>query len=414
PHARVGDVSTQSLSPAASGRSLSSISGSFSLEVTEEEASSVAATHVACFSTAQYVKDFFSAPLLRYFPASEMIEAPLDKETAKLAAGFDAVVVFVNDFVSAEDFFSAPLLRYFPASEMIEAPLDKETAKLAAGFDAVVVFVNDFVSAEVVKVLAKGGVRLIALRCAGYDRVDLAECAKHGIRVVRVPSYSPESVAEHAVALIFALNRHLHEAHLRTRMGNYSLSGLVGVELKRKGIGCKVIAHDVRPNPTVEGMGIPYVSLDEMLPQCDVISLHCPLLPSTRYIINSESISRMKPGVMVINVSRGGLIDSDALFDALEAGQIGSLGLDVYENEDSLFFVDHTMYETQQRMSKWDRKFKTLLSYPQVLVTPHSAFLTKEALTAIAATTCQNIADFVLDRPLVNEVKAPVAAKVPA
>ncbi|GIM00560.1 hypothetical protein Vretimale_5555, partial [Volvox reticuliferus] len=307
-----------------------------------------------------------------------------------------------------------------------QPPLDKDTAKLAAGFDVVVAFVNDFVTAEVAEVLGKGGVQLIALRCAGFDRVDLAACAHHRIRVVRVPTYSPESVAEHAVALMFALNKHLHVAHLRTRMGNYALSGLVGVELQKKvvgvigtgaigtqacrilqGIGCNVLAHDVYPNATVEGMGIPYLSLDDMLPQCDIISLHCPLVPSTRHLVNKDSIKRMKRGVMLINVSRGGLIESDALFDALENGQIGSLGLDVYENEGGLFFVDYTMYDTQMRMQKWDRKFKTLLSYPQVLVTPHSAFLTQEALFNIATTTCQNIADFVLGKPLANEVKLP-------
>ncbi|KAG2493320.1 hypothetical protein HYH03_008455 [Edaphochlamys debaryana] len=322
---------------------------------------------------------------------------------------------------------------FFPNSSFVEPALDKDTAKLAEGYDVVCIFVNDFLSAEVAEVLAKCGVKLVALRCAGYDRVDVAACAKHGIKVCRVPTYSPESVAEHAVALLFALNRHLHTANIRVRIGNYSLSGLVGMQLKGKvvgvvgtgaigyeacrifkGIGCNVIAYDVRPNPKVEALGIKYASLDEMLSKCDIVSLHCPLLPSTRHLVNKETLAKMKDGVVLINVSRGGLIDSDAVIDALEEGKIGALGLDVYENEQDLFFQDHTMYETTQRMGKWDRKFKILTSYPQVLVTPHSAFLTREALSNIAATTVQNIADFKLGRPLVCEVTPPAPAPAPA
>ncbi|GLC50489.1 hypothetical protein PLESTB_000385200 [Pleodorina starrii] len=372
------------LSSGSSCSSLSSMTASFHLsDVSDDEATEIAETRIICFSAAQYVKDFLAGPMLKYYPNTAFVEPPLDKDTAQLAEGFDVVVVFVNDFVTA----------------------------------------------EVAEVLARGGVKLVALRCAGFDRVDVEACTRLGIRVVRVPTYSPESVAEHAVALIFALNRHLHEAHLRTRMGNYALSGLVGVELTRKvvgvigtgaigvqacrilkGIGCQVLAYDVYRNPKVEAMGIPYVSLDEMLPRADILTLHCPLLPSTTHLINRDTIQRMKRGAMLINVSRGGLIESDALFDALESGQIGALGLDVYENEGGLFFVDFTMYETQTRMRNWDRKFKTLLSYPQVLVTPHSAFLTQEALLNIATTTCQNIADWNLGKALPNEVKPPAPA----
>ncbi|EFJ43869.1 hypothetical protein VOLCADRAFT_65549, partial [Volvox carteri f. nagariensis] len=307
--------------------------------------------------------------------------------------------------------------------------LDKDTAQLADGFDVVVAFVNDFVTAEVVEVLARGGVKLVALRCAGFDRVDVSACARHGIRVARVPTYSPETSPalpqyRHRYGTRTAPPfRHLHEAHIRTRMGNYSLSGLVGFEMGRKvvgvigtgaigiqacrilkGIGCTVLAYDVYHNPKVEAMGIPYVSLEEMLPKCDIITLHCPLLPSTRHLINRETVQHMKPGAMLINVSRGGLIESEALFDALESGQIGALGLDVYENEGGLFFV--------VRLGGIAVGLWTLLSYPQVLVTPHSAFLTQEALFNIATTTCQNIADFVLGKPLVNEVKPPAPATV--
>nr|4ZGS_A Chain A, Putative D-lactate dehydrogenase [Chlamydomonas reinhardtii]4ZGS_B Chain B, Putative D-lactate dehydrogenase [Chlamydomonas reinhardtii]4ZGS_C Chain C, Putative D-lactate dehydrogenase [Chlamydomonas reinhardtii]4ZGS_D Chain D, Putative D-lactate dehydrogenase [Chlamydomonas reinhardtii]4ZGS_E Chain E, Putative D-lactate dehydrogenase [Chlamydomonas reinhardtii]4ZGS_F Chain F, Putative D-lactate dehydrogenase [Chlamydomonas reinhardtii]4ZGS_G Chain G, Putative D-lactate dehydrogen len=361
------------------GSPVSTVEDTGRVELTPQEAAKVATTRCICYSTTQYVKDFLAGPMQKVFTDTYFVEPPLDKDTAQLARGYDVAVLFVNDRADA----------------------------------------------SVIKELAKAGVKLIALRCAGFDRVDLHACAEHGVRVVRVPTYSPESVAEHAVALIFALNRHLTDAYIRVRMGNYSLSGLVGVEMRHKvvgvvgtgaigqqaarilkGIGCKVFAYDIKPNPAVEAMGIPYVSLDELLAMSDIVTLHCPLLPSTRQLINKESIQKMKKGVMLINVSRGGLIDSAALFDALESGQIGALGLDVYENEGGLFFVDHTKFDPSVRMQKWDRQFRTLLSYPQVLVTPHTAFLTEEALNNICTTTIQNIADYVLDRPLGNEVKA--------
>lgn len=365
--------------PAAAKSTSSSMGSIVSIEYDETQAHKLREVRVASFSSVQYVKDFLRPSMDTYFPLTTFIEAKLDADTARLAAGCEVVVVFVNDVL---------------------------TEQVAAA-------------------LASAGVKLVALRCAGFDRVDLAACAMHGIRVVRVPTYSPASVAEHAVALMFALNRNLTTSHFRVMQGNYTLSGLVGFQMKDKvvgvvgtgaigveacriikGIGCKVLAYDVRPNPLVEAMGIPYVSMEELLSKSDITTLHCPLLPSTRHLINSESMSRMKPGMMLINVSRGGLIESKALFDALENGQIGSLGLDVYENEGDLFFENFTVYEAGQRMAKWDRQFKSLLAYPQVIVTPHSAFLTKEALSNIATTTCQNIADYLMGRPLTNEVVA--------
>jgi D-lactate dehydrogenase len=228
-----------------------------------------------------------------------------------------------------------------------------------------------------------------------------------------------------AVALMFALNRHLHNSYLRVMQGNYALSGLVGNQMFEKtvgvvgtgaigleavrilrGIGCKVLAYDIRPNPKVLELGATYMQIEEMLPLCDIITLHCPLLPSTYHLIDKKKIDLMKPGTMLINTSRGGLIDSDALFDGLESDHIGALGLDVYENESKLFFRDFTVFDSNVRMKNWDRRLKTLLTYPNVIVTPHSAFLTREALLNIAQTTIENISNWAQDKDLgINEVK---------
>jgi len=302
------------------------------------------------------------------------------------------------------------MLSMFPRSTFFEARLEPDSAPLASGYDAVVAFVNDDCSAKTLQILSDGGVKMIAMRCAGYDRVDLRAASELGITVARVPTYSPQSVAEHAVALMFTLCRNMHRAYNRVKMGNYALSGLVGFQLYKKivgvvgtgaigqeacrilkGIGCKVIAYDVKPNPAVEAMGIEYMPLDEMLPLCDIVTLHCPLLPSTRHIINKDRLAIMKPGALLVNVSRGGLVDSDALPDALRSGQLGALGLDVYESEDSLFFNDFTQLDVKDRMQFWDERLQTIMNYPQVLVSPHSAFLTYEALDAIATDTLHNI-----------------------
>lgn len=306
----------------------------------------------------------------------------------------------------------------------IDARLDISTADLAKGSPVCCLFVNDDCSEKVVKKLAKNGVKMIAMRCAGFDRVDLTACATYGIKVARVPTYSPTSVAEHAVALLMALNRRLTQAYMRVQQGNYSLSPLVGSELRGKtvgvmgtgaigveacrifkGIGMKVLAYDIRPNPAVEAMDIPYLSIEEILPQADVVSLHVPLLPSTYELMNKPRIEMMKEGSFLLNVSRGGLVNSDELIRGLERGQLAGIGLDVWENEGDLFFTDWSDMDMNIRMKYWDRKFKTLLSYPQVLVTPHSAFLTYEALANIGSTTVQNVTEFLSGQPLTNELQ---------
>ena len=320
-----------------------------------------------------------------------------------------------------KDFMTEPLLSIFPLTRFINARLDSSTARLAQGCDVVNIFVNDVCDKEVIHILKKEGIKLISLRCAGYDRVDVEEARNLGIRVVRVPTYSPQSVAEHAVAHMFALNRSLAHAHERVLQGNYSLNGLVGFEMYKKvvgvigtgaigyeaarilkGIGCEVIAYDLYPNPRIADLGISYKSLEEILPIADIITLHCPLLPSTYHLIDKEKIMMMKPGAMLINVSRGGLIDTDALFEGLDSGIIGSVGLDVYENEGDIFFIDYTMYDTRtrMRMKSCNRQLNTLMAYPQVLVTPHSAFLTEEALYNIVNTTIENITKWALCEPI--------------
>ncbi|CAD7698434.1 unnamed protein product [Ostreobium quekettii] len=262
------------------------------------------------------------------------------------------------------------------------------------------------------------------MRCAGYDRVDIKAANERGIKVVRVPTYSPESVAEHAVSLGLAINRKLHLAYNRVWQGNYTLSGLVGNEVHgktigvvgtgsigtcvcsiMKGFGCKVLAHDLKPNSRCIDMGVEYVSLEELLSSSHVVSLHCPLLPSTFHIINRERLALMKPNAMLINVSRGGLVDTDALLEAVEYGKIGGCAMDVYENEGNLFDTDFSSYTSEERVRNWDRRFAMLKSYPNVLITPHSAFLTVEALNNIANTTRDNLAAFATGQPLENEVK---------
>jgi len=321
-------------------------------------------------------------------------------------------------------FFEEKLLGTFPGTEFFTTQLDPQTASLARGFDAVCLFVNDNCSGETIEALVAGGVKVIAMRCAGYDRVDIKAANKHGIKVVRVPTYSPESVAEHAVSLGLAINRKLHLAYNRVWQGNYTLSGLVGNEVHgktigvvgtgsigtcvcsiMKGFGCNVIANDLKPDPHCVAMGVKYVSLEELLASAHVVSLHCPLLPSTFHIINRERLALMKPNAMLINVSRGGLVDTDALLEAVETGKIGGCAMDVYENEGNLFFNDFTCYTSEERVKNWDRRFAMLKSYPNVLITPHSAFLTVEALNSIANTTQENLLAFATGQPLDNEVK---------
>ncbi|OZG75418.1 hydroxyacid dehydrogenase [Hahella sp. CCB-MM4] len=287
-----------------------------------------------------------------------------------------------------------------------EAHLNPQTAVLAKGFDAVCCFVNDTLDAETIATLGSVGVRMIAMRCAGFNNVDLDAARQAGIRVARVPEYSPYAVAEHAVALILDLNRNIHRAYNRVRENDYSLSGLLGFDLHGKtvgvigtgkigvafarimaGFGCRVLASDPFENPALQGVA-EYVELDCLFREADIISLHCPLLPQTHHLINAETISQMKRGVMIINTSRGGLIDTPAVIDGLKSEQVGYLGLDVYEEEAELFFEDYSNVLLQ------DDVFARLLTFPNVVITGHQAFFTQEALSAIAEVTVKNLNAF--------------------
>jgi D-lactate dehydrogenase len=299
-----------------------------------------------------------------------------------------------------------------------ELRLTATTAPLAAGFPCVCVFINDQLQAQTLHQLAEQGTRLIALRSAGFNNVDLATAAQLGLTVVRVPAYSPYAVAEHAVGLILMLNRKLHRAYNRVREDNFALEGLLGFDLHSatvgivgtgkiglcfaqimKGFGCRLLAHDVYQNPDCLALGVEYMSLAQLLSMSDIVSLHCPLIPETHHLINAESIRQLKRGSMLINTSRGGLIDTDAVITAIKSGQIGYLGIDVYEQEEDLFFEDLSDTIIQ------DDTFQLLQSFPNVVITAHQAFFTKEALSNIAETTLSNIADFEAGRPCTNKVE---------
>ncbi len=281
--------------------------------------------------------------------------------------------------------------------------LDVKTVELAKGFDSVIVFVNDELSKEVIDKLYAYGVKLIALRCAGFNNVDVKAAYKK-IHVVRVPAYSPEAVAEHAIAMLLTSVRRIHKAYNRTREFNFSINGLVGFNLHDKtvgvvgmgkigkafakiclGFGMKVIAYDKYPS---EIPGVEFMSQEEVLKNSDIISLHCPLTEDNHHLINKESIAQMKKGVVIINTSRGGLIDAEALLDGIKSRQIGAACLDVYEEESDLFFDDRSGHILQ------DDILARLLSMPNVILTSHQAFLTREALEAIADTTLTNIRGF--------------------
>jgi D-lactate dehydrogenase len=292
------------------------------------------------------------------------------------------------------------------------ARLTLDTVALAEAYEVVCAFINDDLSAPVLEQLAAGGTQLIALRSAGFNHVDLAAAQHLGLSVVRVPAYSPHAVAEHAVALILSLNRHLHRACNRTRDGDFSLHGLTGFDLVGKtvgvvgtgqigatfarimaGFGCKLLAYDPYPNPQVEALGARYLPLDALLAEAHIISLHCPLNDDTRHLINPASLSRMQRGAMLINTGRGALVNTPALIDALKSGQLGYLGLDVYEEEAQLFFEDRSDLPLQ------DDVLARLLTFPNVVVTAHQAFLTREALGAIAQTTLDNISGWATGSP---------------
>lgn len=289
----------------------------------------------------------------------------------------------------------------------LEPRLTAETAALADGFDAVCAFVNDDLGAPVLKGLAKRGVRLAALRSAGFNHVDLATARRLDLSVVRVPGYSPHGVAEHAVALILALNRKIHRAYNRVRENNFALNGLLGFDVNGRtvgvvgtgqigtefakimvGFGCHVVATDPYPNGTCRDLGVDYVELPELLERSEIVALHCPLTPETYHLIDSSALDQMHHGVMLINTSRGALIDTAAVIEGLKDGRIGNLGLDVYEEEADLFFED-----LSDRVVH-DDVFSRLLTFPNVLVTGHQAFFTREAITNIAETTIANISAF--------------------
>jgi D-lactate dehydrogenase len=300
-----------------------------------------------------------------------------------------------------------------------EPRLTERTAPLAAGFDAVCAFVNDELSRPVLERLASAGTRLIALRSAGFNHVDLPASEELGLTVARVPAYSPFAVAEHTMALMLALNRKTHRAYNRVREGNFNLDGLLGFDMRGRtcgivgtgkigvivaeilrGFGCRLIGFDPHPNPDCEALGLHYVALGELFAASDIVTLHCPLTPETYHIIDDAAVAAMRPGVMLINTGRGALVDARAVIQGLKSGRIGYLGLDVYEEESDLFFEDLSSTVIQ------DDVFSRLLTFPNVLITGHQGFFTAEALTNIAETTIANISAFGTGRGELHTVPA--------
>ena len=318
-----------------------------------------------------------------------------------------------RDFLDVANAAAGHRITYF------DVPLERETAALACGHDAVCIFVNDKADAGVLEALSSGGTRLVALRCTGFNNVDLQAAARVGLKVVRVVTYSPYSVAEHAVALLLAINRKIHRAYNRTRDSNFSLDGLMGFDLHGKtvavvgtgkigrvfaqimlGFGCEVIGYDKYPSPEFEALGVRYAKPGEIGARADIISLHCPLTPETHHIINADTLARAKRGALLINTSRGGLVDTEAAIEALKSGQLGGLAIDVYEQEADLFFRDLSSAIIS------DDVFQRLLSFPNVIVTGHQAFFTREAVSTICETTINSINEFAAGQPLSNEIVA--------
>ncbi|MEO0531238.1 MAG: 2-hydroxyacid dehydrogenase [Planctomycetota bacterium] len=288
----------------------------------------------------------------------------------------------------------------------VEARLTEETVGLADGYDAACAFVNDQLDRPVIARLAELGVKAIALRCAGFNNVDLDAAKEHDIAVVRVPAYSPHAVAEHAVGLILSLNRNLHRAYGRVRDGNFALNGLLGFDLEGctvgvvgtgqigsvfarilAGFGCKLLGYDKYENDDCKRLGLEYVELDQLFAESHIVSLHCPLTPETHHLIDSHAIEQMKPGVMIINTSRGAIVDTQAVIDGLKSKKVGHLGIDVYEEEADVFFEDLSDEAIP------DDTLARLLTFPNVLVTGHQGFFTHEALTCIAETTLANLTE---------------------
>jgi len=295
--------------------------------------------------------------------------------------------------------------------------LGPDTVSLATGFPAISVFVNDLVDGDVLKHLAAGGTKLVATRSTGFNHIDLAAAKALGMKVVRVSDYSPNSVAEFAVGLLLALNRKIPRAYNRTRDGNFELDGLMGFDLVGRtvavigtgkigtifarimaGFGCKLIGFDVNHSLEFEKIGGRYAAAEDVQAEADVISLHCPLTPQTHHIVNARTLARVKKGALLINTSRGGLVDTEAAIEALKSGQLGGIAIDVYEQEASLFFRDLSSTVIQ------DDVIQRLVSFPNVIVTGHQAFFTREALGTIMDTTLASISDFAAGRPLINEI----------
>lgn len=301
--------------------------------------------------------------------------------------------------------------------EFYETHLGPHIVNVIDTTDAVCVFVNDRVNAEVITALAEKGVKIIALRCAGFNNVDLESAKANDIKVCRVPAYSPEAIAEHAVAMLLTLVRKTHKAYNRVREQNFILTGLLGFNIHNKtvgiigtgnigkafakimlGFGCKVLAFDVIANKELQNLGVEYLPVVDVFKQSDIISLHCPLNEQTHHIINKETLDIMKPGITIINTSRGGLIDTKAAIHALKSKQIGHLGIDVYEQEEKLFFRDLSSDIIE------DDTIQRLTSFPNVLITAHQAFFTEEALDQISSVTLNNINDLIRGKHVDNKV----------
>lgn len=314
-------------------------------------------------------------------------------------------------------FFESANAEFGHELHFFEPRLTHETLPLATGFPGVCVFVNDVLDATVLQQLASEGLRLVALRCAGFNNVDVPTADRLGVTVVRVPAYSPHAVAEHTVGMMLSLNRKLHRAYGRVREGNFALDGLLGFDMNGrtvgligtgkiglvtagilKGFGCHILAYDLYPNDQLTAMGGQYVDLPEIYAEADIISLHCPLTAETHHLIDERAVNQMKPGVMLVNTSRGAIIDTRAAIEGLKSGKIGALGIDVYEEESELFFEDHS-----DRVLI-DDVFARLLTFPNVLITGHQAFFTREALEQIARTTLSNVTLVDQDAPCPNQV----------
>jgi D-lactate dehydrogenase len=327
------------------------------------------------------------------------------------------VAIFGTQFYE-RDYFNKYNIENKHELVFFEENLNSETTHFAKGFSAVCVFVTDIIDRNCIEKLAKLNVKAIILRSAGYNNVDIESARENKIKVLRVPAYSPQAVAEHAIALILTLNRKTHKAYNQVRENNFSLQNLMGFNLYGKtigvvgtgkigrafctimlGFGCKIIAFDIKENEQMKRNGVHFKTFDELLSESDIISIHCPLTPQTNHLFDKKTFNKIKKGAMIINTSRGAIINTKDAISALKSEQIGYLGIDVYEGEANLFFKDQSQSIIQ------DDVFERLLSFHNVLITPHQAFYTQEAVTEIAKTTIKNFTDFEENEVLENEVK---------